>query len=345
MACAAAPAFPQSTTKPSLPDAAPGVERRFVPYDPSVAVVLSASRAGTHQWAVTTTPDGAVVTPRSGSGSPFRFTYDRPGRYGVRLVTISPAGRTETTFEVVTSVGGINAEPAPGVLVADGQDRRVYRYGWDGGAAGEFPLAGTNAYPTGVARDADWVYVLDAVDRAVYRYTIDGTPGGVSRPLRLATGLALGLVRGLAVDGDDLWVVDRTRMRICRYSLERAFAGSSSLPAIDEIPLAATNRRAEGLAADPSWLYVVDAVERRVHRYPRRPGGTPQSSRVMRGPTGAGLGGPTGAMLDGFFLLVVDAGRDRIFAYTLADLFGTGDDLRAYAELPLAAGNTDARGL
>ena len=183
-------------------------------------------------------------------------------------------------------------------------------------------------------------------------------------------GSSIGNPSGLAIYGanDEMWVVSANDKNIYGYSLAAAYPDSGTpLAPTTEISLVTNNTGATGLAVDGCYLYVlnddkVGSVSVDVlYRYPKLPIPPPEcpedteilTSKVLkdRGPSpveedGAPLNLPSGAMVDGEFIWIVDRGTDMVYQYNLANLFdGSGTTLDAMDEFPLDSANDKATGL
>jgi uncharacterized protein YkwD len=236
------------------------------------------------------------------------------------------------------------------LVVVDEQKKKLFGYDATGFPTGSVSLAAANTQPQGVGGDGFDLYVVDRGRKQVFRYGSDGAFLGVSRVLRAVDGTSLSRPGGVAVLDDDLWVVDRGRAAIFRYGLTEAFMPGKNLSAAQRIPLLPENARAEGLAVDEFWLYVVDEVDKQVYRYfytyfQNDGTGPTQVSRVMRQADRNSLGAPSGVTLDGDELVIVDRSRDKVLAYNLLDLFTEGEVAPADGEFRLGADNQDARGV
>src|SRR5688572_19188045 len=165
----------------------------------------------------------------------------------------------------------VPAQTGGGTLfTVDPQDDTVYQYDGSGVLTGSFALVDDNDHAHGLAARENAVYVLDRRDRRIYLYDAAGAFVAVSRELRRESGASLSTaVAAIALDGNDLWVADRGRDTLFRYSLEEAFDDGGPLSALQELGLADANARAEGLAIDETHLYVLDHIDRRVYRYSR----------------------------------------------------------------------------
>lgn len=260
-------------------------------------------------------------------------------------VTLTTATSSTTDVGATTSTTETTLPKAvPAFLTVDPQDRRVYRYDDAGALTGSFSLVAGNDHASGLTLHEGILRVLDGTDSRIYEYDPSGGLLGVSRELRRADGTTFGTTAGaVAIDGDDLWIVDRGDGKLFRYSLEAAFETGVPLPAAQEITLDPANARAEGLAIDGTHLYVLDQIDRQLYRYRRDGTDSVSASGIMTGIGGTSLGAPYGVTRSGESVLVVDASRDAVFRYELAALFGSGEQVAASAEAALDAANDDAR--
>lgn len=243
----------------------------------------------------------------------------------------------------------------PKFCVSDKGDNMLYKYDASGNLVGTTDLAQTNSFPSGVSctHDASGyledAYVLDQSDKGTYLYiAAAGTPA-VSRTFLTIAGSGIGNPKGLAIDGDDIWVVSWGADNLYRYSLTAAFSGTGDINALQEIPLDVDNVNSAGLAIDSNFLYVLDSTDHQFYRYPRS-GGTATVSKVLMDENGNNIGGPpgdpAGAMLDGTSLWVADNGTNKMYEYNLTELFnGIGTTLNAASQFDLDSDNSDASGV
>lgn len=239
--------------------------------------------------------------------------------------------------------------------VSDKPDAKIYKYDDTGAFAGSFDLHADNGFPRGVAAAGDYVYVLDQADKQVYRYSCCGGTPVVSKKLLKQTPptASIGNPDGLAIDGNDMWVVVwGPNFIIYHYSLTAAFPDGGDLPADLEIAPHADNDDPTGLAIDATlgYLYVLDSVDKQIYRYPHPSGphaGDPVvASKVLKEQGGGDLDSPAGAMVDGTSLWVVDSGTNKMYEYDITDLFdGIGSTVDAIDEFDLDINNSDASGV
>jgi hypothetical protein len=277
-------------------------------------------------------------------GSTGTTTTTSPVTTSTITATTSSTTATTATTSTAPSTSTTTTLPA-GVLAfftVDPQDKRVYQY--DPSGLFSFPLASGNGTAQGISLHLGALHVLDRRGRKVYQYDQSGMLLAVSRELRQAAGTALSTRAGaLAIDGDDLWVVDRGRGKLFRYSLAATFTGSAPVNATQEVRLDGANTRAEGLTLDPVYLYVLDQIDRQLYRYQRDGAGSVVISRIMTQADGSSTGAPYGAALAGGSMFIVDATRDKIFGYDLASLFVDTGSVPATSEFKLAPENGNAR--
>jgi len=235
-----------------------------------------------------------------------------------------------------------------------GNPDNIFKYDAFGTLVGSFDLSAINTSSQGVASTDDYIYVLDLADKKAYRYTCCGSPEGVSRKLNTIAGSSIGNPNGLAIYSADyeLWVVSANDKKIYGYSLAAAYPDSGTpLPPITEISLVEDNTGATGLAVDSDYLYVLDddkvsstSVDV-IYRYPKS-GGTELPSKVLKEMGGDPLDLPSGAMVDGGSIWVVDRGTNMVYQYNLDDLFdGSDPTLDATWEFSLDGANDKATGL
>ena len=188
-----------------------------------------------------------------------------------------------------------------------------------------FNLASGNNYPSGAATVGNEIYVLDQAGKKIYKYSHDGVLLAVSKRLLKPDGnSALSNARGLAIDGNEMWV---TRYGpgtpiLFGYSLSVAFDGSGDdiTPSDNITPPIPGNTEPTGLAIDETYLYVLDYVDARIYGYDRDNNSVRFVSQELRTNNGLELVSPNGLMCDGSSIWVVDSDWDMIFGYNLASL-------------------------
>ena len=239
------------------------------------------------------------------------------------------------------------------------ETNRVFMYDASGNPRYSFQLAAANQYPSGVAAVGDYIYVLDQSDKRVYKYDCCGAYVERSRILNY-DGSSIANPKGLAIDiaANEMWVVSDTDKEIYQYSLSAAFPDTGTpLPASpDAIPLDTNQQKVAGLAIDSSFLYVLDydnpSKETRFYRYLKADGSVTVSKVLLDGgdplveDDGIPLANPSGAMIDGTSIWVVDRGTGMMYEYNLTELFdGIGTTLDAASEFPLDSANNKASGV
>jgi len=271
------------------------------------------------------------------------------------LPGIVAKGTSAYFVDVETSTGNsltawVNNGPETGAkfLVADNGKSidYIYKYDEDGNYVDRFQLPVDNHKPQGVDSVGDYVYVLDNVDLVVYQYNIaDGEIITISRELHDCGGNQLSVPGGLAIDNNDMWVVDSGGGKILRYSLSEAFPFNvEPINAIEEIQLVNGNGNPGGLAIEAEYLYVVDSAKDKFYRYPRA-GGKATISGELKQVDGDKVGKPSGVMYDGTSLWVVDWSESKIYEYDVASLFSGEGDINAIFQFNLHIDNNKADGL
>ena len=102
------------------------------------------------------------------------------------------------------------------------------------------------------------------------------------------------------------------------------------------------NSKASGVAIDNDRTYVLDRSDKSVYRYY---GGSVAESRTLKLAGGSNLSAPSGIIIDGNELWIVDDGRKKILQYSLSSAFSGSGNLNASLEIPLTGGNGSAEGL
>ncbi|MBX7257038.1 MAG: hypothetical protein K1Y02_11810 [Candidatus Hydrogenedentes bacterium] len=173
------------------------------------------------------------------------------------------------------------------------------------------------SFSTGSISEADvcasdaYLYVLDNTAKKVVRYSYDGSSPASSKILRSSTGVALGIVAGVAVDeaANELWVADKGNGgRLHVYNLTNAMTsgGATSLNASRSISSPTGN---DGLALDADYAYVLEkAGNRKVYRYQRSNGQSMGVSKQLRNSSGSNLDSVVGGAIEDGFLWVVNGG-------------------------------------
>lgn len=230
------------------------------------------------------------------------------------------------------------------LLVVDAQHLSVYGYDPTGSLVASFALATANSRPSSIAADGVIAYVLDEVGKTIFRYE-RGFLTAVSAELRRPDGRSLSRPGGLAIDGDEIWVVDRGWAAMFRYSLSGVFSAGRRVSATGEIGLDPGNARAEDLAIDELFLYVVDEIDRQIYVYARSDGQLWIVSPILKQKDGSSLRAPSGVTIEGEWLAIVDRSRDKYLRYRLNDVFSNRERIRAIDEFRLALVSVDPVGI
>ena len=214
-----------------------------------------------------------------------------------------------------------------------GSPDRMYIYSDFGTLMESWNLNAANSNPVGSAILGTSVYVLDnGSTKRVFQYSLTGTLLDTSRELRsTSSSYPFQSAAGVAIDGDQLWVVGASSAAagLYRYSLQTAFGNGGALTASDRIDLNGNNDHSTGLAIDDSYLYVTDGSDEVVYRYRRSNGSSTTSKRLFDSSGTANdshdVAEPTGAMVIGDDLWVVGIETRKVFRYNLTKsghLFG-----------------------
>ncbi len=184
----------------------------------------------------------------------------------------------------------------PGLSVFDDCFDLLFTYTVGGGFLAEAGLRTANADVRGAAADSlgNTLWVLD-LDKNIYVYQADGTPLGSWR-----ANFAGNQPEGIAADGEDIWIVDRSRARV--YFFDNAAGRTSgTFPPDASFPLQPKNQHPKGITTDGSHLWVVDD---------HPPGGDNDGSGGLESDSDEGD--------DGSF---TDGGSDRVYKYTVGGTF------------------------
>ena len=220
-------------------------------------------------------------------------------------------------------------------------NRRIFTYDVSDSSASFisfFDLDDTNSDPSGVASVGDYIYVSDWSGKKVYKYDCCGNLLGVSKDLK-RSGSSIANPSGLAIDGDDMWVVAYGQgIIIYHYSLSAAFSAGDEIDADLQIPYHEDNTSPSGLAINSAdgYLYVPDIGENRFYRYDYLnydPNNPPDSlatvSKILVDTSSIPLYRPAGAMFDGTHLWIVDNrlanNVNRAYKYDIDTLFPGSD--------------------
>ena len=203
---------------------------------------------------------------------------------------------------------------------------------------GNWALASANGDPQDVVAADTCVYVLDSTAKQVFRYPYVSSTATASMSLRNTTGGTLGNLRGMAIDGDELWVADQSNNRLLVYSLAAAFSGSGTISATKQFTQASGNTGTQALALDATYVYALDQSDRVFYRYPRTTAngatGVATVSGTMRNASGSNLSNLSGAVLENGTMWVINSAWllvyiNSVHSFTLANLFSTTGNVNA----------------
>jgi hypothetical protein len=221
-------------------------------------------------------------------------------------------------------------------FVAQTAGQRMFEYDADGTHLVDNSLANGNGAPRGVAADATGttLWVVDDDDH-IYVYDTDSSSLGEWE------GLELSRPEGIATDGQDIWVVDRSSDRVYRYN-GAVSQTSGSRSADSNFKLHSSNKNPKGITTDGTHLWVVQQ------------GGTDRVFKYTVSGTYLGYWNldsantrPEGITIDPLdvnTIWTVDRETDSVFQYTGGAHWVSGSH-SADAEFDLAAGNHDPRGI
>jgi hypothetical protein len=203
------------------------------------------------------------------------------------------------------------------------------------GTLGSTDGTGTSAlfnYPYGIANDGTNLYVTDCENHTIRKIvissgavtTIAGTVGTSGKTDGIGTAASFTYPRGLARDGDDLYVADTNNHSIRKIVISTGvvttFAGSAGTPgSADGTGTAAQFSSPEYLASDGTYLYVADNSNNTIRKIVLSTGsvstiaGVAGSSGTMDGTgSAARFYYPRGTVVAGSSLYVCDAGNHTI---------------------------------
>lgn len=297
-----------------------------------------------------------------GNGTAKTLTGTGAGPY---ILAINPAASGNVTCLVKASAvadaaGNVNAASNTASVgytcisrffTCDTSPVAVYRY--DEGVNLETVFTPGASDPQDICATGSNLFVLDNSGKKAYRYTYDGGSASSSKSLRDTSGATPGTLRGIAAEGDELWVLDASNKRLLLYSISSAFkmGMGMSVSATRQFTLDAANTDAQGLALDAAYLYVADRTAQRLYRYPRATAmgavGVATVSATLCDRSSAALTSITGAALDGPTLWVVNsaAGADSVHSFALAGLFAASGSVKAASSAQLPSVNTNATGI
>jgi hypothetical protein len=303
--------------------AAPGLllNDRDVDGDPLTIVLAAPPAHGT----LSLSPNGAFVwTPVVGYSGPDSFQYQVSDG-----ITLSAAATVSITVTppVLT----------PKFFVIDSTGLRNFQYAADGAAITSTAVNTRNSRPRGIATNSTGTifWVMDG-GGDVFIYSRDGALLGQWTPQRV------GRPEGIAVWGNDLWLVDPTGDRVYRFTGGAAVRTGRINPTSNFL-LNSQNLNSTDIVTDGTKLWVTDdtLATDRVFRYSIA--GALEGSWTLspEQPT------PTGITLDPNninHLWIVDSTTDRVYQYDAGTARTTGSQFPSIS-FPLAAGNGNATGI
>jgi hypothetical protein len=201
-----------------------------------------------------------------------------------------------------------------------------------------------NDSPSGIAVRDDTLIVLDGGEARLYQYDQSGTlldtSGRSGRPPGRLSGALWEASRSTTTSSG--WSTG-VRRSYCAIPSMASSGPNGSVAASQEIRLDPANARAEGLAIDDTYVYVLDQSDQRLYRY-RRDGAAPaEPSKILRQADGNAVSAAYGVSLRGDALLVVDASEDAVASYDLTALFGGIGTILPTAEIALDPVDDDPR--
>ncbi len=227
--------------------------------------------------------------------------------------------------------------PGPKFFVIDGTSKGTFKYGSDGAYMASHLLARGDSKPRGIASDplGTTQWVADA-SGTIYVYNSTGTLLGSW----VATGA--GKPEGIAVWGNDLWVVDPVGDRV-HFFAGGATRRSGRVGATSSFALNSGNLNSTDIVTDGVHLWVLNntTTTDKVFRY--LVNGTLEGSWTLSATSPT----PTGITLDPTnvnHLWVVDSSIDRILQYDGATSRLTGSQEPSLSYV-LNAANGDAQGI
>lgn len=281
--------------------------------------------AGPAHGAVTLNADGSFLyTPAAGYSGADSFTY-------------RAADASSSSAVTTVSLNVVAAVPATKFFVVDADSRNKFKYAADGSALGANSLDKSDSKPRGVASNAAGTtqWVMDGSGE-VFVYSDAGallgrwTPQNVGKP------------EGIAVWGNNLWIVDPTQDRVFFFSGGAALR-TGRVNATSSFALNSGNLNATDIVTDGAHLWVVNDVAAgdKVFRYTTAGllEGSWNLSTTNPSPTGITLD-PTNVN----HLWVVDASTDRVYQYDGAASRLTGAQEPSIT-FQLAATNTNPQGI
>jgi hypothetical protein len=263
-------------------------------------------------------------------------------------VTYTPAasfsGSDGFTYTASDGQGGtatagvtVQVQPAVKFFVVDNGADDTFRYNAAGQYVSRSDLASKNTDPRGVTTTADGqkLWVLN-YNKIVYVYNAAGALLGSwsSSQLKQPTGIA--------TDGTNIWIVDKSTDTVYRYN-NAVGVTSGALTANSTFKLTSGNTTPEGITTDGTKLWVVNSGSPdKVFVYNLSGGslGSWTIDSANGSPTGLTID-PTGASQS---IWIVDVSKDRVYEYANARSRTSGSQA-ASTSFALAPGNTSPQGI
>jgi hypothetical protein len=230
------------------------------------------------------------------------------------------AGEQKLTIDAGLYLSG------PKFYVADTYCDTVFKYSDRGGSMGDFDLRTGNTTPTGIAANLDGskLWVLDD-NKNIYLHNANGTSAGQWKAGDLGSA-----PEGIAVSGQDVWIVDSGSDKIYWYDNGATWT-SGTHTATKTFTLNSAITNAKGIATDGDRLWLVnDGTMDKVYVYDV--GGAvetnPTLSLLGSWALASGNAKPTGLTIDptgsSMSIWVVDNGTDKVYEYANARSLTSG---------------------
>ena len=282
---------------------------------------------------VTAPAHGTLTLNANGS-----FSYvPVPGYSGADSFVYLAADAISSSAVTTVNLTVIPFVPTAKFFVVDGDRRATFQYGGDGRSLSNSALTKADSKPRGIASNATGTiqWVIDGAG-AVYIYNNTGALLGQWTPLNV------GKPEGIAVWGNDLWLVDPTSDRVYKFTGGAALR-TGRVAASSNFSLNSGNLNSTDIVTDGAHLWVVND--------------TLASDKVFRYTTAGALEGswalsttnptPTGITIDPNdvnHIWIVDASTDKVYQYNGATSRLTGSQ-EPFATFSLATTNTNPQGI
>ncbi|MCR9292014.1 MAG: hypothetical protein NXI32_04795, partial [bacterium] len=266
------------------------------------------------------------------------------GENSFQIVTLeaSQVVRMEIVLDALAAVAAIVSDRAAGTIppsptrfyVVDHSDKASYRYSKDGDVAGDFLISGSGS-PRGAATTGvgDLLWVVNTNKQVRIYDTKTDELVGTWRANEVSSP------EGIATDGTDIWIVDKSKDRVYRFAGAASRRNGSQNPA-DSFRLSHGNKHPSGITTDGEFLWVVDERSRRVFVYDR------QGHWVNWWNLDPDNADPTGITIapDSQGVWVVDSRDRRVYEYAQRTMAYQGSQL-AWAGFNLSTENRHPQGI